>query len=73
MNMKTETHPLETDFLLSRVRQGNHENMEKSMLLSLVRKSAMEHIFIPMMNWVPHQMLTISSLGTLLSTILTYR
>ena len=24
-----KTHPLETDFLLSRVRQGNHENMEK--------------------------------------------
>ena len=24
-----KAHPLETDFLLSKVRQGNHENMEK--------------------------------------------
>ena len=29
MNKDTINHPLEKDFLLSKVRQGNHENMEK--------------------------------------------
>ena len=29
MNKDTITHPLERDFLVSKVRQGNHENMEK--------------------------------------------